>query len=219
MKPNEESIPEEKLLNLIRHSNKKSPRQKNSSQADVHAEGHRLSKSMSSSTNHDAVIKKEENIIFDGIKSLNFVLINRLILVVALVAFLLLLFDLFFRSPDLSKLQSSSRAKLKEISLKENKIKSYSYYQQEIAKRQLFNSSPIESKVKKVIPAGQTFKELIKGLKLLGIVSGDKTQVIIEDTKLRKTYFLYVGDYLGEIKVEEVHSDRVILEFKGERIS
>ena len=217
--PNKETIPEEKLLNLIRSSNKNPPQQNSSKAADTSAQEQIAPKPAPSSTGNSAPAGKEKKILFKGIKSLNFTFINRLIMLVALVGLSLLLFDLFNRPRDLSQSQPVPETKPKILSLEEEKREPYSYYQQEIAKRQLFDSSPTEPRVKKVIPSGPTFKELIKGLKLLGIVSADRTQVVIEDAKLDNTYFLYTGDYLGQIRVEEIYSDRVVLEFKGERIS
>ena len=156
---------------------------------------------------------------FTNIGSVNFTLINRLILVVILIVSGLFIFDLYFSASNIYRPLTSLETKFKTISLKEKETKPYSYYEQEISKRDLFQSGPLKPKYKKVIPAGLTFKELIKNLHLLGIVSGEKLQVIIEDKKLRKTYFLYVGDYLGEVKVEGIHSESVILEYKGERVS
>lgn len=218
MNPKDKMTPEERLLNLIRRPAKKTSKQKPKEQIAASQEN-KSSKHVSSLIIPKIPAFKEKKFIFTGIKLVNFVLINRLILLTVFIALALLSFDLFFHSPNFSKSIISSTAKPKTISLKEKEIKPYSYYQQEISKRNLFKSGPLESKVKKVIPAGSTFKELMKGLELLGIVSGDNPQVIIEDKKLHKTYFLYTGDYLGEIKVEEVYSNRVILEFKGERIS
>jgi len=219
MNHKKEVTPEEKLLNLIRRSNKKPSKEKSSAQEHIPA-GKESSKSVSASISHKASILKERNFVFAGIKSLNFVLINRVVLLAVFASLLVLTFDLFFHSPDISKIKSSSKVRPMTASLKDDKeIKPYAYYEKEIAKRNLFSSAPFDSQVKRVIPAGPTFKELIKSLELLGIVSGDEPQVIIEDKKLRKTYFLFTGDYLGEIKVEEVYSDRVLLEFKGEKIS
>lgn len=61
--------------------------------------------------------------------------------------------------------------------------------------------------------------EEIKGkLNLLGIVIGDNNQAIIEDKTLGKTFFLYKGDRIGEFKVEDIKSNRVILDYKGNKI-
>lgn len=217
MNPNENIIPEEKLLNLIRRSGRKESEQKASTQ-NVVSQDNKKSKPLAKPKTHERQIIKKTIKPFPGLKSLNFVIVNRLILALTLVVFVVLIIDLFSHSsipPKSQSLEPSPNIN----SLGEQKIKPYSYYEEKIAKRQLFSAPPMESIAKKVAPAGPTFKELVKGLKLLGIVSGDRLQVIIEDTKLNKTYFLYTGDYLGEIEVEEVNSERVVLEFQGERIS
>jgi hypothetical protein len=103
--------------------------------------------------------------------------------------------------------------------IKETQIKPLSYYEEDILKRNIFKKDLAESKVTKIIPQGLTFKELVKDLYLRGIIFSNKPQVIIEDTKIGKTYFLYGGDYLGEIRIEEIYPDKAILEFKGERIN
>ena len=200
MNHKDDITPEEKLLHLIRGSNKKASKPEPKSERKVSQ-------------------SKEAKIVFTGAKSLNFALINKLILLAVFIALLLFLFDLYFGAPEISRPLATSKAKPKSISLEEKEIKSISYYQQEISKRNLFKAGASKPKSKKVIPAGPTFRDLVKNLHLLGIVSGDNPQVIIEDRKLNKTYFLYTGDYLGDIKVEEIHSDSVLLEYKGEKVS
>ena len=62
-------------------------------------------------------------------------------------------------------------------------------------------------------------KESIRSnLNLLGIVSGEDNQAIIEDKNLKKTYFLYKGDSLSEMKVLDITGNSVILDYKGEKI-
>lgn len=218
MNPKDEITPEEKLLHLIRRSDKKNPREKNIDQPKPSTED-KLSKPVEPSAIPKVSKVKETKMIFASIKSIDFVLINRLILLIASVALVLFSFDLYLNSQKISRQLLPLNSKTKVISLKEKETKPYSYYQQEISKRNLFRTGPMEAGVNKVVPAGSTFKELIKDLHLLGIVSGDNPQVIIEDRKLQKTYFLNTGDYLGEIKVEAIHSGSVILEFKGEKIN
>jgi hypothetical protein len=52
---------------------------------------------------------------------------------------------------------------------------------------------------------------------LLGVIRGDNDQAIIEDKTLKKTFFLYKGDLLGELKVYDIKDSAVILEYKGEK--
>lgn len=62
-------------------------------------------------------------------------------------------------------------------------------------------------------------QELIKDLNVLGIVTGDNNQAIIEDKKTNKTLFLYKGDTFGGFTVYEVKNNEVILDYNGEKIN
>lgn len=61
-------------------------------------------------------------------------------------------------------------------------------------------------------------EEIMANLNLLGIITGDNNQAIIEDKSLKKTFFLYKGDSLGELKVYDIKNSAVILDYKGEKI-
>lgn len=61
-------------------------------------------------------------------------------------------------------------------------------------------------------------EELIKDLNLMGIITGNKNQAIIEDKKEKRTLFLYEGDSIRELRVYEIKENEVILEYKGEKI-
>lgn len=61
-------------------------------------------------------------------------------------------------------------------------------------------------------------KELTIDLNLLGIITGNENQAIIEDKKTNKTYFLYQGDSLEGFKVFSIGGTGVILDYKGEKI-
>ena len=74
----------------------------------------------------------------------------------------------------------------------------------------------IETVVKKEISFSK--EDVIKNLGLLGIVTGDEDQAIIEDKETKKTFFLYKGDSFGEFRVLDIGSKGVILDYKGEKI-
>jgi len=61
-------------------------------------------------------------------------------------------------------------------------------------------------------------EEILGNLNLLGIISGDNNQAIIEDKTLKKTYFLYKGDSFGDLKVYDIKESVVILDYNGEKI-
>ena len=57
--------------------------------------------------------------------------------------------------------------------------------------------------------------ELVKDLNLLGIVSGDAPQAVIEDKKNQQTYYLTKGQFIDEMQVCDIQENKVILEYKG----
>ena len=71
---------------------------------------------------------------------------------------------------------------------------------------------------KAIDPKKMSKEEILGSLNLLGIITGENNQAIIEDKNLKKTFFLYKGDSLGELKVYDIKSNMVILEYKGEKI-
>lgn len=60
--------------------------------------------------------------------------------------------------------------------------------------------------------------ELAKDWSLLGIVPDEPTQAIIGDAKTNRTYFLKVGDTVGEFQLEAILLDKVILIRDGQRV-
>ncbi len=61
-------------------------------------------------------------------------------------------------------------------------------------------------------------KDFVKELNLLGIVEGNRVQAVVEDKETNKTFFLYEGDSLGELKVYNIKKSKVILDYKGDKI-
>lgn len=227
MSKKDDLSPEEKLLHLIRRSGKKDSKELKDSDAGNTASqsNDKNSKSLKQSIEFKQGSKltklQEARIILYGIKSINFIFINRLIILGVFIVLAWFLWDLYFNHPQFEKSLSLSKHKPKPevISVAKKEPMPYSYYQEEISKRNIFKSQGEGEKVSQAAPAGLAFKELVKDLNLLGIVAGDNPQVIIEDRKMQKTFFLYKGDYVGEMKVEAIYPDKVVLEFRGERIS
>ena len=90
--------------------------------------------------------------------------------------------------------------------------KPYSYYSNDIASRDIFK--PLVQKEKKAV--GDNFKQIRESLGLIGIITGEKLQAAIEDRKTKKTYFVYKGEHINDILVEDVLENKVILNYKGE---
>ena len=92
--------------------------------------------------------------------------------------------------------------------------KPYEYYSDVIGKKNLFKSEFTSSPVNIGQAAGAP-EDIVSSLNLIGFVSGEKRQAIIEDKKSGKTYFLYKGDNLSGYEVIDVLEDKVILEGGG----
>lgn len=216
MNPKDNLSPEEKLLHLIRQ-----PAQKNAPKADAHKDTSSPKKKTTiggvSPTPSERRDKKREKMVLSGVASINFVTINRCMLLFLFVVTSFFVADLYFNNPT-AQPPIVSHFTAPEVSLEKKQAQPFSYYKDIIVQRALFKAHGGRRSTKQAMPAGPTFRDLIKNLNLLGIVSGEQQQAIIEDTKLKKTYFLYQGDYLGEIKIEEIYSDKVVLEYKGEQV-
>jgi hypothetical protein len=52
----------------------------------------------------------------------------------------------------------------------------------------------------------------------VGISWSDDPDVMIEDTKTQRTFFLKKGQMIDDIKLEAVFKDKVILNYLGEEI-
>lgn len=77
---------------------------------------------------------------------------------------------------------------------------------------------PIAEKIEEPPVKKISREEIMGSLNLLGIITGDNNQAIIEDKTLKKTYFLYKGDSFGGLKVYDIKESAVILEYNGEKI-
>lgn len=91
----------------------------------------------------------------------------------------------------------------------------FSTYSETIGSRELFRGQRSDGRLE--TPGAELANEKIKDLTLIGIIAGEKPQAAIEDRKNQKTYFLYKGQSINQMKVEDILEDRVILKFDGER--
>jgi hypothetical protein len=91
------------------------------------------------------------------------------------------------------------------------------YYKERVKKRNVFRmGQKTNFEATEVISAKAA--EAAQSLKLVGISWSDQPDAMIEDTKAGKTYFVKKGQLVGDLKVETVYRDRVILRFGAETI-
>lgn len=89
----------------------------------------------------------------------------------------------------------------------------------DVGNRELFK--PLRSDIQERAVSQRTSEsaqDKLKDLSLIGIIAGEKPQAVIEDKKIQKTYFLYKGQAVNQLTVEDILEDRVILDFYGERL-
>ena len=100
--------------------------------------------------------------------------------------------------------------------------KAVSYYLEKIGQRDIFKMGAVqkitgadgvqtEMKVtsSRILDATET-------LKLVGISWSNDPDAIIEDTKDTKTFFVKIGQKIGEVKVQAIFKDKVVLSYQGE---
>ncbi|MDD4955603.1 MAG: hypothetical protein PHP17_06160 [Candidatus Omnitrophica bacterium] len=187
-------LPEEKLLRLIR-MNKKS--------------------------NNAAVFASPKNLKNSaGRFSFNFsgIGLNKTIKFIFFVSFLYLTISIIHPvlAPKKIKLpQVETKTKLparKEMQADKTQIKPYDFYSTGIKGRNIFQG--ISADLEK--PIGAASADLIKDINLVGIVSGDEPQAVIEDKKAQKTYYLRKGQFMGEMQLAEILEGKIILNYEGQ---
>lgn len=187
----EENItPEEKLLRLIKEGNKKA--------------------------------SKKDYFRFLGIPKNSFRLfkiISLILIFLVGVVFFATFFDIIFlknRLPDIEKEIVSLQEETKSNKAEDAEIPSYKEIDEAISKRDLFKLDS-DSGIR-TSEGGAAGTDISQNLNLLGIITGERPQAIIEDRMLKKSFFLYKGDSFGDFKVIEIKEGTVILDNRGERI-
>lgn len=113
------------------------------------------------------------------------------------------------------KLPDASPQKMGELSLKLKKEpKPYEFYAQAISQRQIFSNSASRESEREETAFNA---DLTKDINLIGIISGENPQAIIEDKKIQKTYYLNIGQFIREFQLKDIQEGKVILNYKGQK--
>ncbi|MDO8525268.1 MAG: hypothetical protein Q7S07_02125 [Candidatus Omnitrophota bacterium] len=142
---------------------------------------------------------------------------NRYLAAILGILILYLLADMIFIRPykDVQALIARSAAVPgeKRLSLNSEKVvpvKDYSAYSNAIPQTMVFGQSS---------PAEEAAGDIAGQIGLVGIITGDSPQAIIEDKKAQKTYYLNKGQSFNGYMVEDILEDRVILACEGKKMS
>ncbi len=197
--------PEEKLLKLIRHKDRASPKE---------GEAKKSSGSALKNPAHLARGEKAVNVI----KAL-----DKILLIAASVLSLYIGYEFFFTGKDASALIKEPVEIVKDAGdnsapiVKVTAPKPSEYYTQPAQARDLFDTAL--SKKTNEIKAGSSVPELTKSLRLVGVILGEVSEAVIEDTESRQTFFLRKGESFKNAVIEEIEESKVIISFGGQRIA
>ncbi|VAW12082.1 hypothetical protein MNBD_BACTEROID05-1003, partial [hydrothermal vent metagenome] len=117
--------------------------------------------------------------------------------------------------------KGESREAAEEVSvvLSLHEAKPFTYYQQRIEKRDIFQSPWEKPKIQRENPVvTKSFDELNKKIKIVGVVLDQNPQVIVENFKSKETVFLVPGDEIEGATLEEVQESRAIFLYQGKRV-
>ncbi|HOW35217.1 MAG TPA: hypothetical protein PL155_02220 [Candidatus Omnitrophota bacterium] len=195
--------PEEKLLGLIR--------KKDQSQGKI------LAGKKQSAPEQKGLAQRQDSGKESGIL---FKIADRLLLVAVFVLLGFVAYEFLFITDDRLKSFKEPAGTTEEVAIPSAESvnpKPYSYYSEQIAKRDIFQS-PVYKRTMGDAKAPEAGSELTKNLRLVGIVLDSNSQAIIEDANAQRTFFLHKGDRIREAVVEDIQESKVILNFSEQRI-
>lgn len=193
--------PEEKLLRLIRGNKKTAPvpiQQVNKTgQADKQI-----------NTPVTKAIKKP----------ITYAFMQRSVFTLLGISFICLIASLIYpkaalrRTPLVTVIPGNPKAD--SLLLEKEEIVPLEDYLKEIGGRQIFmaqHNSPL------AISSQAMETESIQDINLVGIISGENPQAVIEDKKAQKTYYVNKGQFIGNFQLEEIREGKIILNLQGKR--
>lgn len=150
-------------------------------------------------------------------KYLSFLYIRKIIWFGFLVSCLYLIICLIYPWVGLRKIRLPQIEPGKIIESKKelkDQIKPYEFYLEGMRNRQIFSSKSSQETERSLSSVNA---DLVKDINLVGIISGENPQAIIEDKKTQKTYYVTKGQFVGEMQVEDIQEGKIILNYKGQR--
>lgn len=93
-------------------------------------------------------------------------------------------------------------------------VRPYEFYEKGMGGRQIFGQAAGQEAG---APASAANTDLLKDINLVGIISGDNPQAIIEDKKSQKAFYLSKGQFIGEFQLEDIQEGKIILNYNGQR--
>ena len=111
--------------------------------------------------------------------------------------------------PLIDKKLSEKLAVKDQVSKKEE-AGSFDDYQKLLSDKSIF-APAVPRKRQQLATEGPSLRDLVKELRLVGIMPGEDPQVIIEDKRTGETLFLKRNEMINDIKIEDIGTGRVTL--------
>lgn len=146
----------------------------------------------------------------------NIVIINKVLFILFVILMVYFLVDYFFMpSIEISKVLITE-PEIEQTVEAEPVRHPYSYYEKEIAGKELFKPL-VKDDFELAEAPEEELDDIATGFSLLGLVSGANPQAIIQDNAKKKTYFLNKGGRLGEATLKEIleSEGRVTMIYRG----
>ncbi len=150
---------------------------------------------------------------------LNFRIVNTCLMGCFMVLFFYFIHDVF---SSMNKIRGAS-FRMSKITGSEGRqaalsgLKEAAYYVDKIKLRDIFKMGG-----KAVAEAAEVISsraaEATKDLRLVGISWSDHPDAMVENTKLQKTFFVKKGQMIGDVKVESIAQDKIVLRYGEELI-
>ncbi|MFA6282049.1 MAG: type II secretion system protein N [Candidatus Omnitrophota bacterium] len=144
---------------------------------------------------------------------------NRIVKIIFLISSIWLIYSflqpfLFTSKAKPPKAAKDTAADKKQTGIhSKEQTKPYSFYLDGIRGRKIFSCAAAKDTQKSI---GTASADLIKDINLVGIISGEEPQAVIEDKKAQKTYYLKKGQYIGELQLEDIMEGKIILNYNGQ---
>ncbi len=151
-------------------------------------------------------------------KFLNLENTQKALLVIFIISCIYLLFSLLyplFTPKDAPLIKLDEKNTPAEKITFEIKAKPYEFYSAAVKNRQLFGG--VSSQNTEGAAPVMLGNELIKDINLIGIVSGDNPQAVIEDKRTQKTYYVSKNQFISQFQVEDIQEGKIILISNGQK--
>lgn len=112
------------------------------------------------------------------------------------------------------RLPKPSENPIEEKQNKKSSAKPLEEYLEAVKGRRLFSGA---AAAQDAAPINVANVDLMKDINLVGIISGDNPQAVIEDKKAQKTYYVTKGQFIGEMQVEDIQKGKIIINYAGQK--